>query len=192
MMDHNALRDEISSAKRYRKLQELKVSINSLARKVPLSISAELEGRLTEKFRAFDYPMCNVTDVKVIFSNGLSKVLDRDECHYAMSRGMKLSDYIFSRYVSARDFELDSAEFSGSTNFGIFSDVAIKEKDEREFNSTGLKSELERKVDSLMDSISKIEKYHTVFAENIPKMARDINDLKERLDSLQKKLNEKR
>ena len=120
MMDHNALRDEISSAKRYRKLQELKVSINSLARKVPLSISAELEGRLTEKFRAFDYPMCNVTDVKVIFSNGLSKVLDRDECHYAMSRGMKLSDYIFSRYVSARDFELDSAEFSGSTNFGIF------------------------------------------------------------------------
>ena len=74
----------------------------------------------------------------------------------------------------------------------FFSDVAIKEKDEREFNSTGLKSELERKVDSLMESISKIEKYHTVFAENIPKMARDINDLKERLDSLQKKLNEKR
>lgn len=192
MMDHNVLRDEISSAKRYRKLQELKVSISSMKRKVPLSISAELEARLTEKFRTLDYPMCNVTDVKVIFSNGLSKVLEKDECHYAMSKGMKLSDYIFSKYVSAKDFELEASEFVGSTNFGIYTDVAIKDKEQNEFKSSGIKSDLEQKIDALMESINTIEKYHTVFAENIPKMARDINDLKEKIDKMQKKLNEKK
>lgn len=192
MMDHNVLRDEISYAKRYRKLQELKVSISAIKRKIPMSITAELEARLTEKFRTFDYPMCNITDVKVIFSNGLSKVLEKSECHYAMSRSMKLSDYIFSKYVSAKDFELETSEFAGSTNFGIYTDVAIKEKEKSEFNDSIIKSELEQKIDALMESISTIEKYHTVFAENIPKMARDINDLKEKIDRMQKKLNEKK
>ena len=95
MMGHNVLKDKISAASRYRKLQDLKLAINSLKRKAPLSISSELEARVTEKLRTFDYPICSVAKIKIIFSNGLSKELEPDDCQKAMAKGMKLSDYFF-------------------------------------------------------------------------------------------------
>ena len=121
-MDHNILQDEISSTSRYRRLQDLKLTISGLRRKLPLSISSELEARVTEKLRTFDYPICNIAQVKIIFSNGLSRDLEPDECQKAMARGMKLSDYIFSRYFSAKDFEILASETIGTRNLEIYSD----------------------------------------------------------------------
>ena len=113
MIDHNALREEISSAKRYRKLKDLIITINSIKKNVPLSIYSELKARALEKLRTFDYPICSAASIKIIFSNGLSKVFNSDECQKAMARRMKLSDYIFSRYISAKNFEIGSLEFVG-------------------------------------------------------------------------------
>lgn len=188
MMDHNVLRDEIFSANRYRKLQDLKLSISGLKMKVPLSISAELEGRILEKIRTFDYPMCTSARIKVIFSNGLSRELEPDECHYAMSRGMKLSDYIFSHYVSARDFEIESPEILGTKNFGVFSDQAEPEvNDSIDFTSMA-PAALRERVDFLLKKVENLEKIESIYAESLPKMARDMNELKEKVDKIYKRV----
>ena len=188
MMDHNVLKDEISFSTRYRKLQDLKLTIDGMRRKLPLSISAELEARVVEKLRTFDYPICSVATIKVIFSNGLSKELEPDECQKAMARGMKLSDYLFSRYISARDFEIDSSETIGSRNFGVFSDSAEKQ-DSLDTDLTPLSSpELRERIDFLMKKVEALERLETIYAENIPKMARDMNDMKENVDRILKKI----
>ncbi len=147
MMDHNVLKDEITSANRYRRLQDLRLTIGGLKRKFPLSISSELEARVTEKLRTFDYPICSIASVRIIFSNGLSKDLEPDECQKAMARGMKLSDYIFSRYISARDFEIGSTEILGSRNFGVYSDEIGRDSDTSVSLTAMTSSELKEKVD---------------------------------------------
>ena len=165
MMDHNILKDEISSANRYRKLQDLKLTINGLRRRFSLSISSELEARISEKIRTFDYPICSVASVRIVFSNGLSKEMEPDECQKAMARGMKLSDYIFSRYISARDFEIDSSNTMGSRNLGVFSD-SVQEEKEMEAELTPLSpKELKERIDFLMKKVDSLERMESIFAE---------------------------
>ncbi len=190
-MDHNLFREEISSSNRYRKLRDLKITITGQKRKLPLSISTELEARVTEKLRTFDYPICNVAKIKIIFSNGLSKIMEPDECQKAMARGMKLSDYIFSRYVSAKDFEIEASEIIGTRNFGIFSDSA-ENPVKTDSGLTPLSdSELRERIDFLVRKVESLERLETIYAENIPRMARDMNDLREKMDVIYRRLVEK-
>ena len=191
MMDHNVLRDEISAASRYRKLQDLKLTIEGLKRKLPLSIAAELEARVTEKLRTFDYPICSVARIKIIFSNGLSKYLDQDECQKAMARGMKLSDYLFSRYISVKDFEISSSEILGSRNFGIYSEPSKVFASQNEEFTPLSSEELRERLDFLSKRVESLERVGTIYAENIPKLARDMNDLKEKVDKIYRKVIER-
>lgn len=105
MMDHNLLREEISSARRYCELKNLKMTIFGLRNKIPISLYTELGGRIGEKIIGFEYPQCNTSRITIIYSNGLMKPLETDEYHRAMSHGGKLLDYIFTHYVSMKDFE---------------------------------------------------------------------------------------
>lgn len=91
MVDYNVLRSEISSARRYRKLRNLEISISGLKHNLPVSLYTDLSGRIREKIMGFEYPDCNISRIRVIYSNGLSKPLEADECHQPMSRGIKLS-----------------------------------------------------------------------------------------------------
>ena len=95
-MDHNVLRDEISSARRYRELKNIEISILGLRNKLPISLYTELVGRIREKVMGFEYPQCNTSKIAIIYSNGLKKPLESEQCHIALSRGGKLSDYISS------------------------------------------------------------------------------------------------
>lgn len=191
MVDHNVLKDEISEATRFRKLQDLKSTISGLKRKLPLSISMELEGRVIEKMRTFNYPICSVATIRVIFSNGLSKALEPEECIYAQARGMKLSTYIFSHYVSARDFEIQEIKPLGSTNMGYLTEDEDK-KYESDPSFTPLSNyELRERVDFLLKRVENLERMEMVFAENLPKMARDMGDMKDKLDRIYKAIDKK-
>ena len=191
MVDHNVLKDDIVSASRYIKLLDLRNTISGLKRKLPTSITLELEGRITEKLRTFDYPICSVSKIRVIFTNGLSKELEPDECVYAQSQGLKLSNYIFSHYVSAKDFEIESVNTIGSANMGY-----LTEEHEKKFNvemsfTPMSNSDLRERVDFLMKRVENLERIETVFAENLPKMARDMNDLKDKVDKIYKVIEKK-
>lgn len=190
MVDHNAIKEEISSSRRYRKLLDLRLTISGLRKKLPISISTELEGRILEKIRTFDYPICSVATVKVIFSNGLSKALEPEECHSAMARGMKLSDYIFSHYASARDFSIESSEFVG-TRSGLMIADEPPEKAELKNEFTPLNPyALTERLNFILKKVDSLEKMEAIYAENIPKIARDMNDLKDKVDKIYKKVNQ--
>ena len=190
-MDHNIFREELNSASRYRQVKDLNISISSVKNKIPLSLYSELSGRVHEKLMGFEYPDCGTSRVTVIFSNGLRKRLEREECHIAMSRGTKLSDYIFSHYISARDFEVENAntiskyvEDERSIRIGHVSDVEVT------FNSLS-PAALRERVDYILRKVENLERVETIYAENLPKMARDVNDLREKLDVIYRRLVEK-
>lgn len=188
MVDHNVLKEEIASSKRYRKLLDLKLTISGYRKQLPISISTELEGRIIEKIRTFDYPICSVATVKVIFTNGLSKALEPEECHNAMARGMKLSDYIFSHYASARDFLIESSEFVGTRRGLMTVGESDSETDGRNDFSPLNPYALTERMNFILKKVDSLEKMEAIYAENIPKMARDMNDLKDKVDKIYKKV----
>ena len=83
-----------------------------------------------------------------------------------------------------------SAEFHGSKNFGINSDSAITIDTEQTF-TTIPPAELKERVEFLMKRVEGLERISAIYAENIPKMARDMNDLKEKVDLIYRKIIEK-
>ncbi len=191
MADHNVLKDEIVSASRYIKLLDLKNTVSGLKRKLPISISMELEGRVIEKLRTFDYPICSASKIKIIFSNGLSKELDPKECVHAQSHGLKLSNYIFSHYVSAKDFEIEAVNTLGSFNMGYLTEEEDRKQEVKVTFTPLSNSELSERIDFIMKRVENLERIETVFAENLPKMARDMSDLKEKVDKIYKVIEEK-
>ena len=86
-MDHNVFREEISSARRYRELKNIEMSILGIRNKIPISLFTELSGRVREKIMGFEFPECNASRISIIYSNGLKKTMEKEECHIAMSRG---------------------------------------------------------------------------------------------------------
>lgn len=190
MVDHNALKEEISAATRYMKLLDIRNTISGQKKNMPLSITMELEGRVTEKLRTFNYPICSVARISVIFTNGLSKELEPEECVYAQARGITLSSYIFSHYVSAKDFEIKAINTMGSRNKGYLTSEQDDKQSDGEYLTPLSVEELNEKVEFLMKRVENLERIEMVFAENIPKMARDMNDLKEKIDRIYRTLYE--
>ena len=181
MVDHNVLRSEISSARRYRELKNLELSISGLKHSLPVSLYTELSGRIREKIMGIEYPDCNTSSFRVIYSNGLSRPLDSEECHVAMSRGIKLSDYVFSHYVSSRDIEVEDATIRSKID-----NTAIEKKDAWETFTDLSPAALRERVDFLMRKVENLEKIGKIYADNIPKMIREIDDIRYKVEKIYK------
>ncbi len=69
-----------------------------------------------------------------------------------MARGMKLSDCVFPKYISAKDFEIGSLDFVGSRNLGIYSDLTITYDREQTF-TTMISTELSERVEFLIKRV---------------------------------------
>lgn len=191
MADHNTLREKLSATNRYKRLVELRREVQSSRGSMPFSIYAELENRVDEKIRTFDYPVCNQAKITVLFSNGLSMELEPDECESAMKTDMRLSSYIFSKYPSAVDFNINTEELLGTFRENKREPV---EEGSENVRSTPLPSrsdpkDLQIKVDLLVMKIDRLEK---MYNETIPKITKGIDELKEKMDFLYKKMIEEK
>ena len=51
--------------------------------------------------------------------------------------------------------------------------------------------ELRERVDFMMKKVEGLERISAIYAENIPKLARDMNDLKEKVDKIYRKVIER-
>ena len=181
MVDHNVLRSEISSARRYRELKNLELSISGLKHSLPISLYTELNGRIREKVMSFDYPNCEISRIRVIYSNGLSKPLEKDECHSIMAMGIKLPDYVFSHYVSARDIEILDAT----------SEQKIPSESINEENSDILEgftelgpAALRERIDFLLKKVENLEKIERIYSDSIPKIVREMDSIREKVEKI--------
>lgn len=68
-MDHNVLRSEISSTRRYLEFGNLELFISWLRHSLPVSLNTELSGRIREKLMGFEYPDCIISRIRIIYSN---------------------------------------------------------------------------------------------------------------------------
>ena len=183
-MDHNVLKEEISSAKRYRELKNLELSISQMRYKIPVSLYTELNGRIKEKLLGFDFPDCNRSKISVIYTNGLKKPMKKEECHVAMSRGSRLSDYIFSHYSSVKDFEVEGVMEMEKNNdpVMVLSNLGGYEgSDEQTILSPSV---LRERMDYLLKKVDNLEKVEKIYSETLPVIVRDINDLKAKIDTI--------
>lgn len=191
MADHNALREKLSATSRYRRLIDLRREVQGSRGTMPFSIYAELENRIDEKIRTFDFPTCDRTKITVMFSNGLAMELDPDECVSAMKSDMRLSSYIFSKYPSAVDFNIDSDALVGmyikprrqaeSSIIESTSSAPISPRDPTD--------SMQMKVDLL---ITKIDRLERMYSETIPRISKGLDDLKAKMDFLYKKMVEEK
>ena len=187
MVDYSSLKDEIGSADRFNRILLLSNEVKRLKDKVPFTIYKDLESKVNEKLHTFDYPLCDRAQIRIIYSNGLRETLDPQVCYRALQKGQKLSEYIFSNYVSARDYQILN------TNVVVTSESDSADQGmTMEETSGGGGAPLvlpSRGAELLMAKIDRLER---IYMETIPKISKDIRDIKETLEVLSKKLDSRK
>ena len=187
MVDYGSLKDEIEKADRFNRILLLSSEVKRLKEKIPFSIYKDLESKANEKLHTFDYPFCDRAQIRIIYSNGLRETLDPQVCYRALQKGQKLSEYIFSNFVSARDYQILNPSLVGTAEAGTQESEMQQLADEKvEPGSIILPS---KGAEILM---AKIERLERIYMETIPKISKDIRDIKETLDVLSKKIDARR
>lgn len=190
MADHNQLKEKLSATNRYRRLIDLRREVQSSRGSIPFSVYADLENRIDEKIKNLDYPMCEKSKITILFSNGLAMELDSDECVSAMKSDMRLSSYIFSKYPSAVDFDVDADAFVGTFQKTDREDRSSrKDKTARAKDESAYSGDVQERVDHLIDKVDQLEK---MYNETIPKISKGMEELKAKMDFLYKKLLEEK
>jgi hypothetical protein len=179
--DYGDLRQKINTTNRYKRLLELRDELAKLKGKVPFSVLNELSGRIDERILTFDCPVCSDASIKVVFINGAIKDLEEWECKYAIEREMKLSDYIFSKYYTARDFMLDLTK-----PVGIYAKDSSQVPVSKEKEKVAVEV-LQTRVEHLIKVVDHMNK---VYAEKLPKIANDISEINGKLELLYNKIME--
>ena len=89
-------------------------TIQNIKGSTPFTIVSDLQGRLEERIRTFEYPICDNTEMKIMFANSLLVPVIKQDCIYARNEDRKFTDYIFTKYPSASDIVIDPERITGS------------------------------------------------------------------------------
>lgn len=183
MDDPNGLKTQIVRTNSYKGLLELRKNIRGFYGKYPFSIFVDLRGRIEEKINTFNSPMCDQANIKVIEKDGNSIPLSIEDCHYAVTNKTRLSDFIFSKFPDADDFEIEVKNVLGSYS-------QYKEGDKQ--MSSKLSSGSDAQLDVLQNRVEYLIKLmdhmSRTYGEAIPKIVNDVKEITERLDDLYKKI----
>lgn len=181
MDDPNSLKTQIVRTNRYKSLLELRKNIRGFYGKYPFSIFVDLRGRIEEKINTFNSPMCDQAKIRIIRKDGSTELLGYDECQYAVSNKIRLSDYIFSKHTDADDFQIEAKSV-----LGTYQDYKEQDGGKVDGNSSDPQIDvLQNRVEyliRLMDHMSR------TYGEAIPKIVNDVKEITERLDELYRKI----
>lgn len=191
MEDHNSIRTQIDRTNRYNDLTKLREKIWSLSGKYPFSIYVNLRGRIEEKIKSFDYPMCDQAHIRIHFDDNSQKDMEPSECKLALDEGLRLSEYVFNNYKNATDFEILPSDFFGTYNKDIVEKDSIKEFLGNGFNNTGPNDDHKR-IEVLQDRVEYlirlIDHMNRVYSETIPRISSDLEDINKKFEELYNKL----
>ena len=186
MVDYGSLKDQIGSADRFNRVLMLSSEVRRIKDKVAFTVYKDLEGKINEKLHTFDYPFCDKARINVIYKNGRTEKLDPKVCHLAQQKGQKLSEYIFSNYVSAVDYQILEPNMVGSADSGS---PDRDDPDKEDKNAQEPQYMIHSKeAANLMTRVDHLEQMH---AESIPKITKDLDEIKSTLKKLNKKLDRK-
>lgn len=185
-LDHNALKNDIMISGSYRKLLELRRTVQALKGSFPFTVFSDLQGRVEERIKTFEYPVCEDNGIKVVFSNGLSVPVEDKDCHDARESDQKFTDFIFSKYVSAKDLSMEPGKLSGSYDKDYFRRVSRNLSPQKDLNIE-LSSSIQTKVDLLMTKIDNLERVYNL---HVPKILENLDSLNKKMDTIYKKMME--
>lgn len=109
MEDERAIRESIPREESYAGLLRIRKGIRGFYSRLPFSVYIDLRGRIEEKINKFNSPMCNEVTISLLGKDNSVKLLPRNECEYAVSNNIKLSDYIFEKYDDTVDFRINNS-----------------------------------------------------------------------------------
>lgn len=184
MENHNVIKSEIDQTDRYKELVNLREKIWGLSGKFPFSVYVDLRGKVEDKINRMDYPTCDKINLQIIFPDRPSIALDTNECKTALSKGLKLSEYIFSRYPNATDYQIDSTKIYGSYEKSSSEQEELK-PDEQKFSGGPELQVLQDRVEYMIRLMNYMSR---VYADSIPKIAKDIKDINVKFELIYKKL----
>lgn len=183
-LDHNALKNDIAISESYRKLLELRRTVLALKGSFPFTVFSDLQGRVEERIKTFEYPMCGDNGLKVLFSNGLSVPVEEKDCLEARDNDQKFTDFVFSKYVSANDLLMEPDKLSGIYDKDYFRRVSRNLSPQNTPNIE-LSSSLQNKVDMLMTKIDNLE---SIYNLHVPKIMENLDSLNRKMDLIYKKM----
>ena len=183
-LDHNALKNDITFSGSYRKLLELRRTVQALKGSFPFTVYSDLQGRVEERIKTFEYPVCADNGIKVVFSNGLSVPVEEKDCHDAREQDLKFTDFIFSKYVSAKDLSMEPGKLTGTYDKDYFRRVSRNLSTGKE-QKAELSEGLQNKVDLLM---AKIDNLESIYNKHIPQIMENLDSLNKKMDYIYKKM----
>jgi hypothetical protein len=125
-----------------------------------------------------------VNEIKIIFSNGLSVPVEEKDCHEARDNDQKFTDFVFSKYVSAKDLIMEPGKLTGTYDKDYFRRVSRNLSIEKVHN-VELSENLQNKVDLLMTKIDNLE---NIYNQHIPKIMENLDSLNKKMDTIYKKM----
>ncbi len=187
MDDPNALKSQIVRTNKYNSLLELRKNIRGFYGKLPFSVFVDLRGRIEEKINTFNSPMCDQATVKVIGKDGSVTKIPAEECQYAVSNKIRLSEYIFNKYKSAQDFQIESKNI-----LGTYQSTSEGKKEEKENEKNSYAQANDPQIDVLQSRVEYLirlmDHMSRTYGEAIPKIVNDVKEITERLDDLYRKI----
>ena len=151
---------------------------------MPFTIAADLQGRVEERIRIFEFPLCDTNEMKIMFKNGLLVPVVRQDCIDARNEDRKFTDYIFAKYVSASDVVIDPDRITGSYDKDYFRKVS-RNSPQVEKSQEELSRSFQSKVDLL---VTKIENFESMYRRDLTKIMGNLDSLNVKMDYIYRKI----
>lgn len=151
---------------------------------MPFTIAADLQGRIEERIRIFEFPLCDTNSMKIMFKNGLLVPVVKQDCIDARNEDRKFTDYIFAKYVSASDIVIDPDGVTGSYDKDYFRKVS-RNSPQIEKSQEELSRSFQSKVDLL---VTKIENFENMYRRDLTKIMGNLDSLNVKMDYIYRKI----
>jgi hypothetical protein len=151
---------------------------------MPFTIAADLQGRVEERIRVFEFPLCDTNEMKIMFTNGVLVPIVKQDCIDAKNEDRKFTDHIFAKYVSASDILIDPSKITGSYDKDYFRRVS-RNNPAAEKSQVELAQFFQSKVDLL---VTKIENFENMYRRDLTKIMGNLDSLNVKMDYIYRKI----
>lgn len=180
--------DRIRVTNSYKEILSIRDRVWSLSGKIELKQFLDLRDRVEKKIGEFEVPIFNDAKVNVRCSDGTRVEIDPRSVTLIVSRGMKLSDYVFGEYPDAVDYEVIYAGFEDPQNRmpgEDFDESRVELSEPAVPKGRTLRESVERIVRLALKLVNFL---FSAYSKAFPNIAEDLRLIKMKLEELFEKI----